>query len=70
MGGFLSTANNKAFSLTATTYKGFASNGTTLVIYMKQTMIYPTTTGDRTTIRGGVRKDQDPYLRNAIWKQS
>jgi hypothetical protein len=32
MGGFLSTANNKAFSLNATMYKGFASNGTTLVI--------------------------------------
>lgn len=32
MGGFLSTINGKAFSLTATKYKGFASNGTTLVI--------------------------------------
>ena len=32
MSGFLSTTNSKAFSLTATMYKGFASNGTTLVI--------------------------------------
>ena len=32
MSGYLSTINRKAFSLTATMYKGFASNGTTLVI--------------------------------------
>ena len=32
MCGFLSTIKGKAFSLTATMYKGFASNGTTLII--------------------------------------
>ncbi len=58
MSGFLSTTNSKAFSLTATMYKGFASNGTTLVIglYEADEMIYPTTTGDRTTIRGGMKR--------------
>ena len=37
MASFITPPNGKSFSLLATMYKGFASNGTTLVIEMYET---------------------------------